>query len=295
MKRETYTPVLDSMNEALPSLWGSAGKWLTLSDGAVIWYTESGTGKPLVLVHGWRASARFWKRNAPELAKHFRVIVPDLRGHGSSTKVLHGHTIPRYAQDLHELCLFLDAERPIFAGWSMGGSVCMEYWRHYGPEHMGGIALVDSNVAPFADGEWNAFRMKQGKSDAHNANMKALARDPEGFSRQFAASMFGSVPGTVEELDWMTEELTKTPPWIAAAIHSDFVVRNYERLIPSVTVPAAVFSGVFGEGNLEMGQHFAEYFQDGRYFPFAHCGHLLFYEDARRFNKYMTEFGLAVR
>ena len=288
-----YPP--ESMNDALPAPWGGEGKYLRLNDDAVIWYTQIGSGRPLVLIHGWRGSSRFWKRNVSELAKHFRVILPDLRGHGSSTKVLHGHTISRYAQDLHELCTYLNLDRPIFAGWSMAGSICMEYWWRFGSTHMGGLALIDCNVAPFSNAPWNAFRMKEGKSDAHNESLRALTRDPEGFSRSFAASMFGTTPATSEELDWMTDEMTKTPPWIAAAVHSDFVVRNYERLIPSVTVPAAVFAGVFGPGSLEMGKHFADYFQDGRYFPYEHCGHALFYEDPRRFNNQMIAFGQSIR
>ncbi len=292
-----YSPPHPSklLNEALPAPWGSEGHYLNLSDNAVIWYSQTGSGRPLVLVHGWRASSRFWKRNVPELARHFRVVVLDLRGHGSSTKVLHGHTISRYAQDLHELCGYLELERPVFAGWSMAGSICMDYWWRFGPDHMSGLVLVDSNVAPFANGSWNAFRMKEGKSDAHNDNIRALAKDPEAFSREFAIGMFGSKPGTEEEIAWMTDEQTKTPPWIAAAVHSDFVVRDYEQLIPSVTVPAAVFSGNWGPSNLEMGKHFADYFQDGRYYPFENCGHLLFYEDAPRFNREMIAFGQSLR
>lgn len=69
-------------------------------DGALIYYEDQGQGKPLVMIHGWSCSSKVFKNNVPELAKDFRVITIDLRGHGKSSKILHGHTIPQYAQDV---------------------------------------------------------------------------------------------------------------------------------------------------------------------------------------------------
>ena len=294
-------------NPTLASPWGRPGRLLQLSDGALMWYTETGPARqdlvqeqamthkrPILLVHGWRVSSRFWLRNVPVLAGQFRVVTPDLRGHGSSTKILEGHTIAQYARDLHELAQALGLERPIIAGWSMAGSIMLEYWRQFGPEHVGAIALIDSCVAPFADGAWNAFRMKQGKSDLHSQTMRALRNDPENFARQFMSSMFGDVKATDEELDWMTDEVAKTPPWIATAIHTDFVARDYERSLPHVTVPLGVFAGEFGAGGLEMGRHFAQQAPLGRCYPYPHCGHLPFYEDAATFNAEFAAFCAAV-
>lgn len=286
---EATFPV-ELMNDALPAPWGSKGQWLTLSDGAAIWYTACGEGAPLVLLHGWRASARFWQRNVPQLAQHFRVIVPDLRGHGASSKTMQGHTIMRYARDVRELCLFLGVERPVVAGWSMSGSIALEYWRCYGQEATRGIATIDSSLAPFADGGWNAFRFKDTKSDGHSENMRALRNDPEVFAKNFLAGMFGAVKATPEELDWMSDEVAKTPPWIATAIHSDYVLRNYERVLPTVSVPTAVFAGAFGAGGLAMGKHFADCLPQGRYHPYPHCGHMPFYEDAHTFNAQLMAF-----
>ena len=80
------------------------------SDGAKIHFEEQGTGQPLVLLHGWTCSTVFWQRNAPELAKNFRVVTMDLRGHGNSSKILHGHTIAQYARDVGELLEHLDLQ-----------------------------------------------------------------------------------------------------------------------------------------------------------------------------------------
>lgn len=276
---------------SLPPLWGGSASWFTMSDGAAVWYTECGEGQPLVLLHGWTCSSAFWQRNVPELAKHFRVVTLDLRGHGNSAKVLHGHTLARYALDVQELLIHLEVENPVLAGWSMGGSVLMDYWRQCG--HLGGVkalALIDSNIGPFAEEDWNCFRMKAGRSNALNDSFKAIRTDHQTFAANFIHSMFFEGKVSETDLAWTLDEVTKTPPWIATAIHSDFVIRNYEPLLKAVTVPTAVFAGVFGEGSLAMGKHFAQSLPKGSYFAYPKAGHMLFYEEAERFTKELTSF-----
>ena len=289
---ERYTPPHPKglMGDSLASPWGSSGAWATMSDGAGLWYTECGEGPALLLVHGWTASSRFWLRNVPELAKHFRVITPDLRGHGSSTKVLQGHTIRRYAQDMRELLLSLGVNQVVLAGWSMGGSICLEYWRRYTLPEVRGIVLLDSNLGPFADQPWNGHRLREGKADAMNDSFQALYDNPEASVAQSSKNLFYNASPSPEDLAWAMAESRKTPPWIAAAIYSDYLVRNYEPLLPQVTIPAAVFSGVFGELSLERGEHFASQFPNGSYYGYPDCGHMPFYEAATRFNKDLTKF-----
>lgn len=64
-----------------------------LSNGLTLNVTDEGSGTPLVFVHGVMMRGRFFDRQVPYFSQHHRVIVPDLRGHGRSEKVLHGHTV----------------------------------------------------------------------------------------------------------------------------------------------------------------------------------------------------------
>ena len=57
---------------------GSAA-YLEMKDGAKIYYEDQGSGQPILLVHGWTCSTKFWQRNSPELAKEFRMITIDLK------------------------------------------------------------------------------------------------------------------------------------------------------------------------------------------------------------------------
>ena len=71
--------------------------YFNTADSAHLYYEVRGSGRPLVLVHGWQCSHLFWQRNVDELAKDFTVVTLDLRGHGNSSKGLHGITIKQFA------------------------------------------------------------------------------------------------------------------------------------------------------------------------------------------------------
>ena len=91
------------------------------------WVEDAGAGPPVVFVHGWSMSGRFFQRQLHGLSAGHRVVVPDLRGHGRSEKALHGHTVPGYARDLQALLVQLGVHRPVLVGWSMGAMVASEF------------------------------------------------------------------------------------------------------------------------------------------------------------------------
>jgi pimeloyl-ACP methyl ester carboxylesterase len=112
--------------------------------GASISYADQGTGDALLLVHGWIGSGALWYLMAPWLSERFRVIVPDLPGHGDSG-------IPRgFRFNLHslsgfveELRLSLELPRMSLVGHSMGGSICMHCAACY-PETVQRLVLIDA-------------------------------------------------------------------------------------------------------------------------------------------------------
>ncbi|MEU1177823.1 alpha/beta hydrolase [Streptomyces sp. NPDC005820] len=78
---------------------------------------------PLLLVHGWGGDGREWSAHAETLAGRFRVIVPDLRGHGRSEVPAEGNTPAEMADDLAALLRRADTPPAIAVGHSMGGQV----------------------------------------------------------------------------------------------------------------------------------------------------------------------------
>ncbi len=98
------------------------------SDGLKLRYFECGEGKPLILIHGLGECIEGWTFQFDEFSKYFRVIALDLRGFGMSD-VPENISVGDFAEDVRSLMDFLDIEKASLLGLSMGGVVCMEFYR----------------------------------------------------------------------------------------------------------------------------------------------------------------------
>jgi pimeloyl-ACP methyl ester carboxylesterase len=104
-----------------------------------IWSEE---GPAIVLLHGLASSAQTWNLLAPRLARPFRVIAMDQRGHGESDKPETGYDMPTCVADLRGLCQALELDRPTLVGQSFGGNVVLQYAATY-PNDVSHLILVD--------------------------------------------------------------------------------------------------------------------------------------------------------
>lgn len=118
----------------------------TRVNGVRLAYQQLGHGPDLVLVHGLAASRAFWfGAYALPLARHFRVTLYDLRGHGYSERPPHGYDAVTQAQDLAALLDHLRIERCALAGHSYGGAIALEYAART-PQTVERLALLDSKI-----------------------------------------------------------------------------------------------------------------------------------------------------
>jgi pimeloyl-ACP methyl ester carboxylesterase len=99
------------------------------SDDAEIVYTVEGDGPPLVLLHPFPCHHEFWSLVAPMLSPRYRLIVPDLRGHGESGIGEGPATMEKHARDLERLLDDAGVGKAMFTGTSIGGYILFEFWR----------------------------------------------------------------------------------------------------------------------------------------------------------------------
>jgi pimeloyl-ACP methyl ester carboxylesterase len=132
---------------AAPALAGAQPPWLTLPpaptlgeptqsgtapvNGIKIWYAEFGQGPPVILLHGGLANASYWGNQVPVLAKSYRVIVMDSRGHGRSTRGELPLSYDLMASDVLALMDFLKIEKAALVGWSDGAITGLTIALHY--------------------------------------------------------------------------------------------------------------------------------------------------------------------
>ena len=120
------------------------------NSGAIdLYYEDHGSGKPVILIHGWPLSGRSWERQVPVLLRAgYRVITYDRRGFGDSSKPTSGYDYDTFAEDLHKLVTKLDLREVALVGFSMGGGEVARYLITYGSEGVGRAAFLAS-IPPF--------------------------------------------------------------------------------------------------------------------------------------------------
>jgi 3-oxoadipate enol-lactonase len=101
------------------------------SGDADIFYEVLGTGPPVVLLHPFPANHDLWKPAAQALVTRYRVILPDLRGHGDSGVGEGPATMEKHAADIARILDHEEVGRASFVGVSIGGYVLFEFWRRY--------------------------------------------------------------------------------------------------------------------------------------------------------------------
>ena len=114
-----------------------------------IYYEDYGTGKPVVLIHGWPLSGASWEKQVPVLlASGRRVISYDRRGFGNSSKPTSGYDYDTFAEDLNKIILTLDLHNVMLVGFSMGGGEIARYLGKYGSKRVERVVFL-SSVPPF--------------------------------------------------------------------------------------------------------------------------------------------------
>jgi non-heme chloroperoxidase len=125
---------------------------ITTKDGVEIFYKDWGprNAQPLVFHHGWPLSSDDWDNQMLFfLAKGYRVVAHDRRGHGRSAQVDTGHDMDHYASDASAVAEQLDLKKAIHVGHSTGGGQVARYVAKYGqPQGRVAKAVLISSVPP---------------------------------------------------------------------------------------------------------------------------------------------------
>ena len=128
------------------------------SDDAEIFYEIRGNGPPVVLLHPFPSDHEFWHPVATALDARYRLVLPDLRGHGDSEIGEGPALMPKHASDIARVLDAAGIGKAAFVGCSIGGYILFEFWRRF-RERVNALALCDTR--PQADtAEARANRLK---------------------------------------------------------------------------------------------------------------------------------------
>ncbi len=106
-------------------------------------YDDTGAGPPVVLLHGYPFNRSMWREQIEFLSESYRVITPDLRGLGETPPQGEEATMNEMAQDVAALLDYLEIQRAVVGGLSMGGYVTLAFYRRF-PLRVRALILADT-------------------------------------------------------------------------------------------------------------------------------------------------------
>src|SRR5689334_14636416 len=199
-------------------------------------YTDTGIGRPIVLIHGYPFNRSLWNEQVVALSSSYRVIAPDLRGFGESDAVPGTATMNEMAQDVALLLNHLDITRATICGLSMGGYVALAFYKQL-PSRVRALILADTR-AP-ADTE-------EGKQTRAQQAEKALTEGMAGIADAMLPKLL--TPETVskrpEVVKHVRDMMLQTKREGAAAALRGMAERDDQtELLPKITVPTLILVG----------------------------------------------------
>jgi non-heme chloroperoxidase len=172
-----------------------------------IHYEDYGTGRPVVLIHGWPLSSSSWEKQVNALVgTGYRVIAYDRRGFGKSSQPWSGYEYDTLAADLHALMTTLDLRDVALVGFSMGGGEVARYIGARGTERVSSATFVSAVTPYLLKAPDNAEGVD---ASVFKSITTALAADRPAFLTKFLSDFFNAdtllgnrVSQEVIQLNW---------------------------------------------------------------------------------------------
>jgi pimeloyl-ACP methyl ester carboxylesterase len=118
-------------------------EWQIELHGRRVIYRVTGSGPPIVLIHGMLNSSSHWQSVALNLASDYTVIAPDLIGHGDSAAPRGDYSLGAHAASIRDLLAAVGIDRATIVGHSLGGGVAMQFFYQF-PQRVERLVLISS-------------------------------------------------------------------------------------------------------------------------------------------------------
>jgi pimeloyl-ACP methyl ester carboxylesterase len=219
--------------------------YLETDDGVELFFTDWGTGTPVVLIHGWPLTSAMWERQATFLAEHgLRVIAYDRRGFGRSGQPWDGYDYDTFAADLNAVMEELELEDATLVGFSMGGGEVIRYLSEYGAARVSRAVLL-SAVTPY-------LLKTTDNPDGVDPKVfddieEQIRKDRPAFLESFGHKFYGrtALKHTVSEpvLEWNKELAMMGPLRSTLEAAKAWSTTDFREEMKGITIPVLVIHG----------------------------------------------------
>jgi len=269
--------------------------FLEMEDGVKIGYEINGSGKPVILIHGWTGGIGNWMRQVPELSKNFKVITYDQRGHGESDKPEKNLNLNWLARDLKTIIQKLNLKKPVAVGHSMGASVIFEYIKVYGDQDFSGVSLIDMTPKFVCSGDW---KLGLGGALNYELSLFLLSQLFTNAQENVEASIIMGYhrDKRLEDLDkkeveTLSQMSLSTSLLATAAFFVSMCLNDYRDMLPKIKVPVLLAYG--GGSQLfppEVSEYMKKNIKNSKLVIFEKSGHNILYEEPEKLNNELKKF-----
>ncbi len=242
-------------------------------------------GPEILFIHGFAQSHLSWMRQTDsDLAKEFRIVTYDLRGHGNSDKPVDPSRYRDSRAWGDELQAVMDAaglKRPVLAGWSYAGRVISDYVAVHGGDKLAGIDFVGSSIRadPAMVGD-NITNLPLMASEDLVTNIEA--------TRSFVHGCFSRQP-TPDDFETMLAFNMMVPVPVRSALGGR--PHDATEMLSKLKIPVLVTHGTEDRNIKVSAAHYsASVIPGAKLSIYEGIGHGPFYEDAPRFNRELAAF-----
>lgn len=203
-----------------------------------------GSGRPVVLIHGWPLSGESWAQQVPALVDAgYRVVRYDRRGFGRSDKPKTGYDYDTLAADLERVLTDLDLRDVTLVGFSMGGGEVARYVSRFGEDRLHSVVFAAAIPPALRQGDDNPDGPLTKEAAAGLANY--LTADRDGFFDEFLTQFFsahGELTVTAEHRQGAIALAHQSDQGAALAAMAAWGT-DFRDDLPKVTVPTLVIHG----------------------------------------------------
>lgn len=269
---------------------------LQLRDGGKLAWRESGAGTPLLFVHGWSVDGSLFSRQMAALSSTFRVICPDLRGHGLSDAAPQAG-VSLLADDVQELMTRLGLRNVIAIGWSLGAMVLWRMLSRGRLAQISGLVTVDMSPMIHNTPDWQLGLMDGRDYDKATGATTAMTGNWPKMVHQFVPRIFSpdfahANPNIVNDVARLAE---RGDVATLAAIWHSMVDQDFRDDLGRIQVPALVAYGASSQlYHAHTAQFVARALPLSDLVEFTRSGHAPHVEEPDQFNQAIEVFARGV-
>ncbi|MFZ5608266.1 MAG: alpha/beta fold hydrolase [Pseudomonadota bacterium] len=269
---------------------------LRLKGGGRLAYREVGRGRPLIFLHGWAMGGAAFEPQIDGLARRFRLIVPDLRGHGASSPLGDGEGVEALADDIAQLMAQRDLKDALCCGWSMGAMVAWALLQRHGEARFAGLVVIDMTPRIANEAGWDLGMIGGHDREAARRATLNMRRGWRTYCPIFVPRIFAAAGKPDADLVARVTQLAQGNDVASmAGLWQSMVAQDFRAFLAKLSLPTLIVHGARSQlYDAATARWLAARLPHASLACFSRSGHAPHLEEPHRFNRVVGAFADAL-